>query len=82
MLVHVKSRSMDFLPRLLDSLLWFVYFPFTSKETRQNPAAAPINVNIIHSYWVLRGFLLRENRKNLRIDWEKMYAIHLKLESI
>ena len=55
---------------------------FTSKETRQNPATAPINVEIIHSFWVLRGFLLRENRKNLRIDWEKMYAIHLKLESI
>ena len=53
-----------------------------SKETRQNPATAPINVKIIHSFWVLWGCVLRENRKNLRIDWEKMYAIHLKLESI
>ena len=52
-----------------------------SKETRQNPATAPINVKIIHSFWVLRGSVLRENSKNLSIDWEKMYAIHLKLES-
>ena len=73
---------MDFFARLIDSWVWFVYFAFTSKETRQNPATAPINVNIIDSYWVLRGFLLRRNRKNLRIDWEKIYAIHLKLESI
>ena len=59
----------------------FVYFSFTSKETRQNPENAPINVKIIHSFWVLRGFVIRENSKNLRLDWEKMYAIHLKLES-
>ena len=26
---------MDFLARLIDSFLWFVYFSFTSKETRQ-----------------------------------------------
>ena len=52
-----------------------------SKETRQNPATAPINVKIIHSFWLLKGFVIRENRKNLRIDWEKMYAIDLKLES-
>ena len=70
---------MDFLARLIDSWLW--YFSFTSNETRQNPATAPIDVKIIHSFWVLRGFVLRENRENLTIDWEKMYAIHLKLES-
>ena len=40
-----------------------------------------INVKLIHSFWVLRGFFIRENRKDLRIDWEKMYAIILKLES-
>ena len=56
-------------------------FSFSSKETRQNPATAPVNVKIIDAFWVLRGFVMRENRKNLRIDWEKMYAIHLKLES-
>ena len=28
----------------------------TSKETRQNPATAPINIKLIHSFWVLRGF--------------------------
>ena len=56
-------------------------FSFTSKETRKNPATAPIDIKIIHSFWVLRGFVMRENRKNLRIDLEKMYAIHLKLES-
>ena len=72
---------MDFSARLIDSWLWFVYFPFTSKETRQNPATAPIKVKIIHSFLVLRDFVIRENKKNLRIDWEKMYAIHLKLES-
>ena len=72
---------MDFFARLIDSWLWFVYFSFTSKETRQNPATAPINVKIIHSFWVLRDFVIRENRKNLRIDLEKMHAIHLKLES-
>ena len=72
---------MDFFARLIDSWLSFVYFSFTSKETRQNPATAPINVKIIHSFWVLRGFVIRENRQILRIDWEKMYAIHLKLES-
>ena len=72
---------MDFFARLIDSWLLFVYFFFTSKETRQNPATAPINIKIIQSFWVLRGFLIRENRKYLRIDWEKMYAIHLKLES-
>ena len=72
---------MDFFEHLIDSWLWFVYFSFTSKERRQNPATAPINVKIIHSFRVLRGFVIRENRKNLRIDWEKMYAIHLKLES-
>ena len=72
---------MDFFARLKDSWVWFVYFSFTSKETRQNPATDPIDVKIIHSFWVLRGFVMRENLKNLRIDWEKMYAIHLKLES-
>ena len=59
----------------------FVYFSFTSKETTQNLATGPINVKIIQSFYVLRGFVIRENRKNLRIDREKMYAIHLKLES-
>ena len=73
---------MDFFPCLIDSWLWFVHFSFKSKETRQNPATAPINVNIIDSFLVLRGFVMRENIKNLRIDWEKIYAIHLKLESI
>ena len=72
---------MDFFARLIDSWLLFVYFSYTSKETRQNPATAPSNVKIIRSFWVLRGFVIRENRKNLRIDWEKKYAIHLKLES-
>ena len=72
---------MDFFAHLIDPWLWFVYFRFTSKETRQNPATALINVKIIHSFGVLRGFVIRENWKNLRIDWEKMYAIHLKLES-
>ena len=72
---------MDFFARLIDSWHWFVYFPFTFEEIRQNPATAPINVKIIHSFWVLRCFVIRENIKNLRIDWEKMYAIHLKLES-
>ena len=72
---------MDFFARLIDSWVWFVYFSFTSKETRQNPATDPIDVKIIHSFWVLRGFVMRENLKNLRIDCEKMYAIHLKLES-
>ena len=52
----------------------------TSKETRQNAATAPINFKMIHSFWVLRGFVITENRKNLSIDWEKMFAIHLKLE--
>ena len=56
-------------------------FSFTAKETRQNQATAPIDIKIIHSFWVLRAFVIREDRKNLRIDWEKMYAIHLKLES-
>ena len=72
---------MDFFAPLIDLWLCFVYFSFTSKGTRQNPATAPIKVKIIDSFWVLRGFVLRENRKNLRIDWEKMYAIILKLES-
>ena len=72
---------MDFFARLIDSCLWFVYFSFTSKETRQNPATTPINIMIIHSFCVLRGFVIIENRKNLRIDWEKIYAIILKLES-
>ena len=72
---------MDFFAHLIDSWLSFVYFRFTSNETRQNPATAPINVKIIHPFWVLRSFVIRENRKNLRIDFEKMYAIHLKLES-
>ena len=81
MLAHAKSSSMDFFACLIDYWLWFVYFSFTSEETRQNPATAPINIKIIHSFWVLRGLVIRENRKNLRIDWEKMYAIILKLES-
>ena len=72
---------MDFFAHLIDSWLWIVYFSFTSNETRQNPATAPFNVKIIHSFWVLRGFVIRENRKHLRIDWEKTYAIHLELES-
>ena len=37
---------MDFFAHLIDSWLWFVYFCFTSKETRQNPATALINVKI------------------------------------
>ena len=47
---YAKSSSMDFFARLIDSWLWFVYFPFTSKETRQNPATAVINVKIMHSF--------------------------------
>ena len=43
----------------LCTLDWFMalvcVFSFTSKETRQNPATAPINVKIIHSFWVLRA---------------------------
>ena len=54
---------MDFFAHLIDSWLWFVYFSFTSKETRQNPSTAPINVKIIHSFSVLRGFVIREKRK-------------------
>ena len=54
---------MDFFAHLIDTWLWFVYFCFTSKETRQNPATALINVKIIHSFLVLRGFAIRENRK-------------------
>ena len=46
---------MDFFECLIDSWLWFLNFAFTSKETRQNPATAPINVKIIHSFWVLRA---------------------------
>ena len=46
---------MDFFARLIYSWHWFVYFSFTSKETRQNPATAPINVKIIPSFWVLRA---------------------------
>ena len=72
---------MDFFARLIDSWLYFVYFSFTSKEKRQNPATAPIDIKIIDSFCLVRGFVIRENRKNLRTDWEKMYAIHLKLES-
>ena len=72
---------MDFFAHLIDSWLWFLYFSLTSKETRQNPATAPINIVIIHSFWVLRGFVIIENKKNLRIDWEKIYKIILKLES-
>ena len=45
---------MDFFAHLIYSWLWFVYFAFTSKETRQNPATAPINIKIIHSFWMLR----------------------------
>ena len=47
---------MDFFAPLIDWWLWFVYFAFTSKETRQNPATAPINVKIIHSFWVWRAW--------------------------
>ena len=46
---------MDFFEHLIDSWLWFVYISFTSKETRQNWGTAPINVKIIHSFWVLRA---------------------------
>ena len=38
---------MDFFAHLIDSWLWFVYFCFTSKETRQNQATSLINVKII-----------------------------------
>ena len=71
---------MDLFACLIDSWLWFVYFSFTSKETRQNPATAPINVKIIHSFWVLRGFVIRENRKNLIIYWEKNVCNSLELK--
>ena len=54
---------MDFFACLIDSWLWFVYFSFTSKETRQNPATAPINVKIIHSFWVLRGSVRRRKQE-------------------
>ena len=47
---------MDFFARLIDSWLWFVYFAFTSKETRQNPATAPINVKIVHSFCSVERF--------------------------
>ena len=72
---------MDFFAHLIDSWLRFVYFCFTSKEKRQNPATDLVKMKIIHSFSVLKGFVIRENNKNLRIDWEKMYAIHLKLAS-
>ena len=47
---------MDFFVGWIDSLLWFVYFSFTSKETRQNPSTAPINVKIIHSFLSVERF--------------------------
>ena len=66
---------------MLDWLMALVsVFSYTYKETRQNPGTAPMDFKIILSFWVLIGFVIRENRKNIRIDWEKMYAIHLKLE--
>ena len=47
---------MDFFAHLIDSWLWFGYFCFTSKETRQNPATALINVKIIHSFLSFERF--------------------------
>ena len=65
---------MDFFARLIDSWVCFVYFSFISKETRQNPATAPVNIKIIHSFLVLRGFVRREDGKNPTIDWEMQFT--------
>ena len=59
-------------------------FSFTSKKTRKNPATAPINVKIIHPFWVWRGFVARENRKKtqdrLRKDVCNSLEIRIKLK--
>ena len=88
---NLQTMDVSFMPKvavwislhtwLIHGFILCIFVSHPKKQLRQNPAIALMNVKIIHSFWVLSGFVIRENRKNLRIDWEKMYAIHLKLES-
>ena len=86
---NLQTTDVSFMPRvavgislhaLLIHALVCVFFLLIQRNKTKS-SHCPIKVKIIHSFWVLRCFVRRENRKNLRIDWEKMYAIHLKLES-
>ena len=61
----MQTTDVSFMPGLAVSIslhtllihgFYFVYFCYTSKEIRQNPATALINVQIIHSFWVLERF--------------------------
>ena len=73
---------MDFFAHLIDSWLLFVYFCFTSKETRQNPATACSNQHYDYPFILsVERFPHKTKQENLRINWERMYGIHLKLES-
>ena len=71
---------MDFFAHLIDSWLWFLYYWSRSKETRRNPATALINVKIIHSFWVLRCFVIRENRKKSQDRLEKDVSNSLEIK--
>ena len=57
---------MDFFAHLIDSWVWFVYFCFTSKETRQNPATALINVKIIHSFLSVERFCHKRKQEKFQ----------------
>ena len=73
---------MDFFAPLIDSWLWFVYFCFTSKETRQNPATARINVKFIHSFWVLRGFChqRKQEKSQDRLGKDVCYSLEIRIK--
>ena len=86
---YLKTTDVSFMPRVavwISLHTWLIHgfglciFPSHPKKQDKILPLLKINIKIIHSFWVLRAFVIRENRKNLRIDWEKMYAIHLKLE--
>ena len=80
--MHAHSSSMDFFAHLIDSWFWFLYFCFTSKEARQNTATVCSNQHYYYPFILsVERFCHKRKQKNLRIDWEMMYAIHLKLES-
>ena len=53
---NLQTTDVSFMPRVavwISLHAWLIHgfgflFSYTSKETRQNPATAPINVKIIH----------------------------------
>ena len=71
---------MDFFACLIDSWLWLCIFPSHPKNKTKSSHCSNQHSDYLFILSVDR-FSDKRKQENLRIDFEKMYAIHLKLGS-